>query len=361
MRTGKWSAFLSGLCGFSAALGVMVGPIKADVTVEQGSSVLIFPKVRASDQFDTIIQITNTGNSMVHAHCNYVNALEDENGDPQWNEIDFDIWLTKQQPTHWVVSTGRRFDPTCEFGEECAGFAPGLIPPHPDFEGELKCVEVDESGAPLTGNHLKGIATIKSITTVPGESTSGDIASYNGIGIRGNPDVTPGNPLVLDGDTYDACPSRVFVNFLSTGSEDPVSDGIGTVDTELTLVPCQEDFELQTPETVTIQFLVYNEFEQVFSNSTTVTCYLNLPLTDIDTFTTPENSVFSSDVLGTLAAMATFTPVTSLEGTSGGLVGVAERVTSISGGAARAAYNLHTEGSFIPADGPDSIRLAEPF
>ena len=360
MRTGKWNAFLSGLCGFAAAAGVMVGPVRADVTVEQGSSVLIFPKVRASGQFDTIIEITNTGNSMVHAHCNYVNALEDENGDPQWNEIDFEIWLTKQQPTHWVVSSGRRFDPTCEFGEECAGFAPGLVPPRPDFEGELKCVEIDEAGAPITGNHLKGVATIKSLVTSD-DSTQGDIATYNGIGIRGNPDVVPSNPLVLDGDTYDACPSKVYVNFIASGAADPLVDGASDVSTELTLVPCQEDFELQQPESVTIQFLVYNEFEQVFSNSTTVQCYLNLPLTDIDTFTTPENSVFSSDVLGTLSAVAQFTPVTSLEGTSGGLVGVAERITRVPAGAARAAYNLHTEGSYIPADGPDTIRLAEPF
>mgnify|MGYP001075677390 CR=1 FL=1 len=26
---------------------------------------------------------------------------------PLWIETDFDIWLTKQQPTHWVVSQGR--------------------------------------------------------------------------------------------------------------------------------------------------------------------------------------------------------------------------------------------------------------
>ena len=29
-----------------------------------------------------------------------------------------------------------------------------------DFTGELKCVEVDAAGAPLSGNHLKGEATL---------------------------------------------------------------------------------------------------------------------------------------------------------------------------------------------------------
>ncbi|HYD47902.1 MAG TPA: hypothetical protein VEB21_06115 [Terriglobales bacterium] len=363
MRTGKWNAFLSSLCAVAAALGVVVAPSFADVTTEQGSSILIFPKVRASDQFDTIIQITNTGNSMVHAHCNYVNALEDENGDPQWFEIDFNIWLTKQQPTHWVVSTGRRFDPTCDFGDECAGFSPGLVPPHPDFEGELKCVEVDESGAPITGNHLKGIATIKALATVPDESTEGDISVYNAVGIRGNPDVVPGNPLVLDGETYDACPSKTWVNFVAGGATNPFSDDdADVVNSELTLVPCEQDFELQIPESVKIQFLVYNEFEQVFSASLTVDCYLNTVLTDIDSFTTPENSVFSTDVLGSFAAVAIINPVTQTDGSSGGLVGVVEHVYGIGAdGAGRAAFNLHTEGSFIPADGPDTIRLAEGF
>lgn len=357
MRTGKWNTFLLGLCGITAALGVMVAPGYADVTVEQGSSILIFPKVRASSQFDTIIQITNTGNSMVHAHCNYVNDLLD------WNEIDFEIWLTKQQPTEWVVSSGRRFDPTCEFGEACAGFSPGLIPPQPDFEGELKCVEIDEAGAPVIGNHLKGVATIEATATVTDESTDGDIASYNAIGIRGNPDVVPSNPLLLNGEVYDACPSQLILNFFATGADDPLTAADDdAMSTELTLVPCQEDFELQEPEEVTIQFLVYNEFEQRFSNSTTVTCFLNIELTSLDSFTTPQNSVFSYDVLGSVAAVAVFTPVTNLQGKSGGLVGVAEHITSVGvAGAGRALFNLHTAGSFIPADGPDSIRLTDPF
>jgi len=356
MRTGKWNAFLSGLCGVAATLGA-VAPSFADVTTEQGSSILIFPKVRATDNFDTIIQITNTGNSMVHAHCNYVNDLDG------WNEVDFDIWLTKQQPTHWVVSEGRRLDPQCsQFGESCAGFNPGLIPPRPDFEGELKCVEVDESGAAYTGNHLVGVATLVATDTVTNESTEDDVTTYNAIGLRGNPDVRPSNPLLLDGEVYDACPSKLTLNFFATGAENDVVSVSNSLDTELTLVPCQQDFENIDPETVTIQFLVYNEFEQRFSNSTTVECFLNIELTDLDSFTTPDNSVFSFEVLGSKAAAAVFTPVTALDGTSGGLVGIAEHITQLGGGgASRSAFNLHSEGSYIPADGPDTIRLAEPF
>lgn len=355
MRTGKWNAILSGACGVLAAVGMVAASAHADVTTEKGSSILVFPKVRADGNFDTVIEITNTGNSMVHAHCYYVNDLQD------WNEIDFQIWLTKQQPTHWVVSSGRRFDPECGFGEDCSGFAPGLVPPVPDFEGELKCVEVTESGEPITGNHLKGVATLVAVST--GSSfdsdarTEGDIATYNGIGIQGNPNAVPSNPLLLDGNAYDACPEAIVLNHFADFADDPLDAG-ATVFTELTLVPCSQDFETQTPSASTIQFVVYNEFEQRFSASTTVDCFLNIQVSSIDSTTTPENSVFSYEVLGTDVASTVITPVPG----HGGLIGVAEKVIAFSPDrAARAAYNLHTVGSLVPSSGPDSIRLVEPF
>ena len=355
MRTGKWNAILSGACGVLAAVGMVAASAHADVTTEKGSSILVFPKVRADANFDTVIEITNTGNSMVHAHCYYVNDLQD------WNEIDFNIWLTKQQPTHWVVSSGRRFDASCGFGEDCSGFAPGLVPPVPDFEGELKCVEVTESGEPITGNHLKGVATLVArtdgTTFDSNARTAGDIATYNGIGIQGNPNAVPSNPLILDGATYDACPEEIVLNHFASQATDPVASG-ATVFTELTLVPCSQDFETQTGGVSTIQFVVYNEFEQRFSASTTVDCFLNVEVSGIDTATTPANSVFSFPVLGTDVASAVITPVPG----HGGLLGVAEKIVAESASsAARAAYNLHTEGSLVPASGPDSIRLVEPF
>src|SRR5512144_1938416 len=112
VRTEKRSAFLSGLCGIAVVLGMMTASAQAIVTTERGASILAFPKVLASDGSDTIIQITNISNSMVHARCFYVNAALDFFGRPQWQVTDFQIWLTKQQPTHWVVSSGRFVNPT---------------------------------------------------------------------------------------------------------------------------------------------------------------------------------------------------------------------------------------------------------
>ena len=57
------------------------------------------------------------------------------------------------------------------------------------------------------------------------------------------------------------------------------------VGTDLTLVPCTEDFENQRPELskTTAQFLVFNEFEQRLSTSTTVECFKEIRLSNIDT------------------------------------------------------------------------------
>ncbi|MFI5395533.1 MAG: hypothetical protein ACHQ9S_08370 [Candidatus Binatia bacterium] len=392
MRTVKWNAFLSCLCGFAVALGGMAASARADVTTEKGASILIFPKVRVDGTFDTIIQISNTGNSMAHAHCFYVNAslvdmftgqacgIPSATCVPQWQETDFDIWLTKQQPTHWLVSSGRNYQGISDLGSDSAGFAPGHVPPVQDFIGELKCIEVTDSGEPLTGNHLKGEATIKSLVdTKPtpgtfnsGQTADGDVAKYNAIGILGKPDATPSNPLLLDGTNYDACPEKLILNHLSSGAKDPVATEVlpatgsdSSSFTELTLVPCSEDFENQRGTTVTVQFLVYNELEQRFSASTTVSCYFNLEIARIDTqFSATENvdnSIFGRAVLGTDFAHTEITPVVQLNGFTGGLVGVAERIATAevdgTATAARAIYNLHSEGSLIPATGPDSIMM----
>jgi hypothetical protein len=404
MRTVKWNAFLSGLCGFAVVLGVVTAsPARADVTTEKGASILVFPRVLANGTFDTVIQIANTGNSMVHAKCFYVDAqafnifsglpcdVPSATCVPQWQETDFTIWLTKQQPTHWVVSLGRDVNPFDNFTDaNGAGFDPGAVPPEgcdwktdpncsSPFQGELKCIEVTESGEPTTGNHLKGEATLEVVQTdtlssgainEPG-ATKGDVSKYNAIGILGH-DVNPSsNVLPLDGNTYDACPAKLHVNHFASGASDPVVDsaterGVFTgvtssVSTVLTLVPCSEDFENQIAKSVTINFLVYNEFETKFSTSTTVNCYLSTELTNIDSRTNPGRSIFAIGQLLTTAAHTEIVPVPNTDGTEGAVIGVVDRAVTVNSagatGTAWAAYDLHTEGDLIPDTGPDQITL----
>lgn len=362
MRMVKWDGFLSGLW-VAAVLGVWVTTARADVTSEKAASVLVFPKVVANASEDTVILITNTSNQFIQAHCNYIDArlFDIVTGrpcerpsvtcQPLWQETDFDIWLTRQQPTHWSVANGRRVDLTDGFGNDGSGFDPGHIPPKPDFEGELKCVEVTASGEPVAGNHLRGNAVLF--------GASGDTSRYNAIGIEANPDAQPANPLVLDGEVYAACPEKLWLNHFAEGS-DLLDEGGGlTAQTELTLVPCAQDLENQRPKSVTVQFLVYNELEERFSASTTVTCYLSELLNTLD-FGGLNNSVFSAAVLGTNVAMTEITPVVQPNGESGGVIGVARRFVSRvpAGRPGTVMHSLHTTGSFIPPAGPDTILLA---
>lgn len=413
MRTEKRNAFLSGLCGVAVALGMMAATAHAAVTTERGASILAFPKVLADSSSDTIIQITNISNNMVHALCFYVNAAPDIFGRPQWQVTDFAIWLTKQQPTHWQVSTGRFVNPldTCIVGNkivpsrECAdaGLDPGAVPPVPEgFEGELKCVEVDVAHNPIGGNHLKGEATIK---------TAGDVSKYNAVGILGT-DLAgqTGNELELNQPLieeeiigqYNACPNVLLLNHFAEGVTDPFiyAEGLGgtcseypgdaqvsgmgyarrpcqsdadcgvlgycenaprildpatrqlalrsATLTDLTLIPCTQDFENSRPARVTVQFEIFNEFEQKLSASTTVDCWANFFLFQVDSPNNPERSVFSYATLGTTVAHSRITPNPG----NGGVIGVAGVTRADgSGNLARVAQNIHMEGDRFTASG----------
>jgi hypothetical protein len=339
------------------------GPIRAETTTERSASIVIFPKVIFDEDIDTLIQISNTTNSMVHAHCFYVNAVgfcerrEIEacltNADcgptgpcvPQWQEVDFDIWLTKQQPTHWAAGIGRfdnLLDPQCDRNVgnyECdgAGFDPGRVPPVGfPFYGELKCFEVDQSGAPISGNHLKGEATIVTV--------DGDASKYNAVGILGEPLTNDGNTtLCLGGDVSESCPSGaeyqacadvLILNHFAERADNPLIGPTSQVRTELTLVPCAQDLELQRPSRVVVQFEVYNEFENVFSGSTTVDCWKNFLLSDATT-------IFNVTTLGSRVVQTRLRPSNA---SLSGIVGVSEEFHRVDDLQARVAFNLHEEG-----------------
>jgi hypothetical protein len=392
----------------AALLGLMVSGAGAELTTERSASILVFPKVIANGTRDTIIQITNTSNSMVHAHCFYVNAAPTNSelppdpvlNPPLWQEIDFDIWLTKQQPTHWVVSRGRAVnpqDPSCDrlsgtYACPDSGLDPGRVPPLPDdFVGELKCVEVDASGAPISGNHLKGEASIITVNACGpqlqcsgdgsrcwsdndcaiGEAcelapenfceltggpctascpTTNDVAKYNAIGVIGNENNNGDPVLCLGGEPsdecqtgaeYDGCPETWILNHLAFGSENPSAGEGSFVSTTVTVVPCTQNYETQDPTTVTLQLLTYNEYEQVFSSSTSVTCWADLKLTDI-------NNLFRRS---TLASDFAQTRVRSSAGTQSGFMLVATEDHyrgNVSNGAVTGGADDGITGSMTP-------------
>lgn len=396
----------SGLIGLAVG-GMLAGPAFAQVTTERSASILVFPKIvyRTGDPTkaggtttdDTEIQMSNTSNSVVYVHCFYVNAapIDPElppgpTNPPQWQEVDFDLLLTKQQPTHWVISEGRTtnpFDPTCSLRGQCigggnngqpcedaendcsdglcsntvcndAGFDPGRIPPVPfGFTGELKCIEVDQSGAPISGNHLKGEATILTTFESSGDPVRGRARKYNAIGVMGLDSNDSNNILCLGGGAnttcpagaeYTGCPNVVFATHYADGANDPAQrqfdpTALSEVTTELTLVPCQQDFERQEPGKVIVQFVVYNEFEEPFSTSTTVECWGNFHIGEI-------NPVFTIGSVGSRYVQTTMKPA----GDDPGFVGVMEEIHATTlktcpscsevGRQPRSIFNLHVSG-----------------
>jgi hypothetical protein len=344
----------------AALVGLMVGGAQAQVTTERSASILVFPRVISDGTRDTIIQITNTSNSMVHAHCFYVNGAltfpelppDPILNPPRWVEIDFDIWLTKQQPTHWVVSRGRLVDatdPPCgssavkvvkstagligeipEGFNNCdgAGIDPGRVPPVEEFfTGELKCIEVDQTGHPVSGNHLKGEATevIRNVCDpedgeceIDGEDCDSnddcdlgnfDVAKANALGIIGNENNDGDGVLCLGGEPsdecpegaeYDACPETWIANHFADGAFYPTrnDEDAAFVETTWTFVPCTQNFETQDLETVRINVLIWNEFENVFSFGFPITCWDEIELDELNT------TVFDFDVLGTAFAQS---------------------------------------------------------
>jgi len=393
-----------GLCMLgAAAFGVcalvnVASANPSDVTTEKGGSVIILPKVVWDGTRDTIIQIANINNLPAQARCFYIDGgplnpnLPPGPTNPQlWNETDFNIFLTKQQPTQWVASLGRRVG-VDSFKTAGYGIDPGLIPPvRRGFTGELKCVQVDDSDIPVRGNSLKGEATLRRF--------DGDVSKYNAIALRGNNDPNAevnANPNQLNLDwtqlngvgQYSACPNTLIFDHIAYEAPDLVVDQIGNCDprcyggtnnglacantsecgggkclscpvtTNLTLVPCDEDIENQVPSSSTVQFAIWDEFERRFSSSVTVNCWLSAELNQI------HPNAFSFSTLGTFSAHTRITPNPGAPG----VLGVAEETRRDNSNqlpsvffSAVAAYNLEGEGNRFDGSGvTDTIVLPTP-
>lgn len=355
---GMASGLLALALALSGGTGAPAGA--ADVTVDEGGAILIYPKVINAGGRDTLIQMTNSGNTLLHVHCYYTDArLQNPNLPPSpqnrpiWQSVNFFVWLTRQQPTSWAASRGRSFNSL----DPSLGFSPGAVPGvPPGFTGELTCVEIDSSGNPIGANRLHGEATLV--------STTGDASKYSAVAIQAGPLAGGGGfSLELDNEQYGSCPNTLILNHFAQGVNSPVvgpPDFFGAcgsgcpISTEVTLVPCGRNYENRFPGQSQVSLSIINEFEERFSASTPVDCWLNARL---DTL----SSVLTDPILGTLTAQTRLTPVPG----SSGIIGVAEEThRTSSNGTARTAWNLPSEGSFYePGAGRtviDRIVLSRP-
>ena len=352
MLTNKQASLL----GAAALVGLVFAPMAQAATYsDTGAAVLVWPKIVVDSSRDTVIQLTNQSAQARTAHCFYVNAntrctntgevctsstqCMDGSGFfgaclPGWIEINFDVFLTPNQPVAWSAADGfpsssnklpcpGGFLDTCPFADTNAGTR---VPPvgESPFIGELKCVESD----PITRlppqcqgtqcrNDLEGAATITKV-----ELGLIDTEKYNAVGLRTTSVNNGDNELVIGGSgtgtaaaEYQPCAEVLVFNHLFDGAVDPISQFLVSR-SELSLVPCTQDFLRQAIPHVTAQFLVYNEFEQRFSTSRSVDCLLSGPISRLDT-SQPNRSIFSASVAGTVAGQ------TRITGVNGGLIGAA--------------------------------------
>jgi len=330
MRVQKRSPWLNGLGAVLTAMALWGAQAQADVSSDKPGSVVMWPKVIADGTRDTLISLTNTTNLEVYAHCEYVQALgicaitddlfcdpeavvpgspgicpplPGNSCTPQWQAADFDVVLTRQQPTFWRVSTGRRANPfllndgECQLVgnappiQECPGlFLVGLVPPAPDqpFRGELRCIQVDMDGGALPSDALKGEATIETLPTMDILAAT-QISMYNSINIQGDTPSSVDGLIELNDINYNACPEAVEVSHYAQGAQNLVAENIDPtvcatsgcpVETQLTVVPCRANFPLHgTRVALDIQYT--NEFEQTLSIEQPFDCWLNVDLRDL--------------------------------------------------------------------------------
>jgi hypothetical protein len=297
---------------------------------------------------DTIVQLTNTSEFLTKVKCFYTNANSHCSNDPTtictdenfrnvckigglcvpgWVENDFRLTLTKRQPISWSVNTGLPVLPLATHPGQGTPpqFNDGNIPAVSEvpFTGELLCIEVDvATELPSDRNDFKGEAT--TIKTILSEI---DANKYNAIGIKAIEGAMDDNPSVLNiggpnaeygvfddqvnPPRFAGCPNVLTVDHFFDGANVVTHENelSGRVRSELTIVPCQRDYLHQTANgnITTIQFLIFNEFEQRFSTSTKLNCYKQVRLSDIDTqpgVAQDSFSIFSVGVQGTLTGMS---------------------------------------------------------
>ncbi len=299
---------------------------------------------------------------------------------PKVAEVDFRMTLTKRQPISWKASEGLLNFPCtsqnpggCPSGQSNTGSdgSPSAIRgvQEDPFIGELKCIEVSPGDfTPTSGQDpangfagdLKGEATI-----VSAAGTRVDARKYNAVGLQSTGANNGDDTLLVGGPTpeYNGCPKVLIVDnmFDNATVETHGGNSVGSVTTNLTFVPCSEDLATQSATGATLQFLVFNEFEQRFSTSIGFACFKEVQLSDIDSrpgLFGNNVSIFNYAVQGTLAGQTRIRPVPGAN-TDNRVVAVSEEFWSCStgpDGTCSAATNVN----LVPGTGNGDVITIAP-
>lgn len=411
-------ALFAGIAGFAMAYA---GNAQAQTSSDESAAILVWPKVvydsdgsLFGEPTDTLINLSSTAtSSLKQAHCFLVNATahcvggagdgeacltsSDCGGGvctPGWNEIDFNVFITPEQPLAWFAGAGLSRDDlpiagpgvcsnnpgricisnaqcgggTCQVGPNGQNNLGTAVPPVPEdpFIGSLTCIQYDPTQNPPvpdqspSTNALIGEGTIFTAQ----DDAPVDGAKYNAVGFLATADAGAdtnnvlelGTPAVGGNPTadYSGCAGTLIFNHYFDGATDPVAVGNNTnsnngeTSTSLTLVPCGNNLLTQQPGSVIAQFLVFNEFEQRFSSSTRVDCVYDRQISNIDT-PNSDRSIWSTGVSGTLTGQTRIQGVGSAA-TGNGLTGIALLSIESDPGVSSAAYSLDQMGTTAAGD-----------
>ena len=327
-----------------AALTAFANPAAAEVSTDQPGAIIVFPKVASDQNQETIIQISNATSERVFARCFYLNgALDPKTGQPTWALTDFQITLTALQPAVWVAGDGLPVVPP----DRPPNLYPGPVPPvGVGFIGELNCVVVNASENPIPQNAFTGEATLIDRTTHTARK-------YQAITVQGLPANNGDNTLLLNDVEYDTCPRMLLLNHFFDDAPDPVLNS--PITSSLTVVPCSMDLENSVPGSATLQFEVFNEFEQRLTTSITVTCFENINLSSIDAKAQRNQSIFNFAQQGTLVGQTRIRPVVDADTSHGhGVLAIAEEFRD--GGNSARTDGVTLEASLAVERGTGSIQ-----
>ena len=217
------------------------------------SALLVYPLIEATGEKDTRIELVNLSGNPVSVECFYVAS-------GSCNEVGFMVYLTPYQPLSWLASggkndvmTGSSVPPFFGAGEmKCA-----VHPPHPEVQYH---------------NAIQGRAIVFRIA-------DGQSASYGAVGFQRLSDGEMTGTFSLNGTTYAQCPNKLHFEVLNDVFDEQTGAPLST--SEMILVPCAEDLRLQIPTGMSVQVLIYNEFESQYSASFALLCSDRRTLSEI--------------------------------------------------------------------------------
>lgn len=235
------------------ALGLLIAGAALAGAPPQGvpSAILVYPLIQVEGgggTVDTRVELVNLTKRAVELKCVYVTSAS-------CYGMDFYVRLTANQPLSWLASQGSR-----------GSINSNAVPPF-SSSGELKCIVVPDPD----DESVDAYNTVQGRAAVIG--SDGQTIGFGAVGFVRLSDGPLGNELNLDGVEYAQCPDRQhFVFLASPNLPDPMADS------EIVLAPCAEDLENLITTLVTVQFAIYNEFEQRLSASTSLRCAVRTTL-----------------------------------------------------------------------------------